>query len=275
MFSAFNQRFVPPRLISSLLVGLSALALTLGLGAAPASAQDLTELVRTSKHAVVALRVFDGFGQVVGTGSGFFIDPEGLVVTNYHVIEHGSRIEVVLSDKRTLNVLGTRALDKAHDLAMLQIDTPHAVPTLSLADALPEEGQKIVVLGNPRGLTFSTTEGIISAIRTEDDLPEDLEVSTTIQFSAPISPGSSGSPLMNLEGRVVGVVVSQITNGQNLNFAIPASRVAQLLSAASTSATAAPLGSGLAAVATPSYLANLTISLLFFGGIYLGFRYLR
>lgn len=241
----------------------------------PAAARDLTDLVSRSKPSVVALRVFDGFGREVGTGSGFFIDTNGLVVTNYHVIEDGARIEVVLSDKKTLNVVGTLAKDKTRDLAVVKVDTGGTVQPLVLADRdTVQEGQEIVVLGHPMGLTFSTSEGIVSALRADEELPKGVQ-GPVLQISAPISPGSSGSPVMNLEGQVVGVVVSQLVSGQNLNFAIPASSVHVLLAQVDASAAPNALAGGLGKVTQPSFLRNLVISLLFFAALYGGYRYLR
>lgn len=257
---------------------IAALVLLLPLavaGGRAALAQDLEDLVRRSKHSVVALKIYDGLGREIGTGSGFFIDPEGLVVTNHHVIEEGARVEAVLADQRTLPVPGYLAVDETNDLAVLRVATPAAVPPLFLADSSTvREGQRIVVLGNPRGLSFTTSDGIISAVRADGELPSGVQV-PLIQISAPISPGSSGSPVMNLEGLVVGVAVSQFLDGQNLNFAVPSQAVRELLDTVDAGAEPRPFGGGLARVKKPSFVRNLVISVVAFGFLFAAFRYLR
>lgn len=241
-------------------------------GAQP-QAQDLSALADRTRHAVVYLRILDAFGGELGSGSGFFVDPEGLIVTNYHVVEPGSRLEAVLSNKRTLEVVGVVATDEANDLAVVKVDEG-PFPALELADSSAVvPGQRVVVLGSPRGLTGSLSEGIVSAVRGRNELPGEPHM-PVLQITAAISPGSSGSPVMDLEGRVVGVAVSQVVVGQNLNFAVPSTAVRELLGRVDADVAPRPLG-GVAGAGTWTYARNLAVSLLFFGAIYWGFRYLR
>ena len=108
-------------------------------------------------------------------------------------------------------------------MALLKVDAPaNLVRPLSLDRTSPQEGESVVVIGNPFGLEGSVTNGIVSAVR---DIPGFGRI---IQITAPISPGSSGSPVVNMQGQVIGVATLQITGGQSVNFAIPSERIAQL-----------------------------------------------
>jgi len=115
------------------------------------------------------------------------------------------------------------ATDEEGDLALLSVDMPPDRPRASeLSSVLPDEGEQIVVIGNPLKLEGSVTDGIVSAVR---EVPN---VGKILQITAPISHGNSGSPVFNMKGEVVGVVTVKVTNGQNINLAISAARVSQL-----------------------------------------------
>src|SRR5438445_6910020 len=186
-------------------------------------AQDqLSDLVRRIKPSAVAIETFDARGEKLTRGSGFFIDKDR-VVTNRHVIDGAFRAEVHLSSGNSFQVKNVLAVDAEGDVALLKVDAPaNLVRPLSLDRTSPQEGESIVVIGNPFGLEGSVTNGIVSAVR---DIPGFGRI---IQITAPISPGSSGSPVVNMQGQVIGVATLQITGGQSVNFAIPSERIAQL-----------------------------------------------
>jgi tetratricopeptide (TPR) repeat protein len=194
------------------------------------AAQDLLpELVRRIKPSAVAIETFDVRGEKLTRGSGFFIDNDR-VVTNRHVIENAHRAEVHLFNGNTYPVKGVVAVDAEGDIAVLRVDAPpNQVRPLSLDRTSPQEGESVVVIGNPLGLEGSVTNGIVSAVR---DIPTFGRI---IQITAPISPGSSGSPVVNMQGQVIGVATLQITGGQSINFAIPSERISQLQSGAAVS----------------------------------------
>ncbi len=186
--------------------------------------ENLPELVRRVKPAIVAIVTYDASGAALTTGSGFFLRP-GQVVTNLHVIRGARRCEVkTLEGKgRVYPVAGLLDVDEEGDLALLSVEMPPSRTRSSqLATLLPEEGEKIFVIGNPLKLEGSVSDGIVSAVR---ELPN---IGKIIQITAPISHGNSGSPVFNLKGQVVGVVTIKVTNGQNINLAIGAARVRQL-----------------------------------------------
>ena len=171
--------------------------------------------------------VYNFFFQAVpqqGQGSGFVLDKEGHILTNFHVIEGANRgIEVQLSNKRRYQakVIGT---DRPHDLALLKIDAPDLQP-VTLADSSQlNVGQKVYAIGNPFGLSGTMTRGIISSIRSirnEDGAP----IEDAIQTDAAINPGNSGGPLLNSHGEVIGINTMIASNGADqssgIGFAIP------------------------------------------------------
>src|SRR4030095_3552181 len=202
------------------IIKLSAVTLVLALSVA---AQDfLPELVKRIKPSSVAIETFDGKGNTLSRGSGFFVAPDR-VVTNRHVIERSSRVEIHLLNGKKYVVKGVLAVDGEGDLAMLQVDVPKefALP-LPIVRSVPQEGESIVVVGNPFGLEGSVSNGIVSAVR------EISGYGKIIQITASISPGSSGSPVVNMAGQVIGVATLQAAEGQSLNFAVPAERIFQL-----------------------------------------------
>jgi len=167
-------------------------------------------------------------GGGVATGSGFLIDTEGHIVTNNHVVEGADKVEVKLgsSDKTyTAEVVGT---DPATDVALLKVDAPtDSLHPLALGDSSKVEvGEPVVAIGNPFGLDRTVTAGIVSAIQRQIQAPNGFSISHVIQTDAAINPGNSGGPLIDSEGRVIGIN-SQIQTGGGGNgnvgigFAVP------------------------------------------------------
>ena len=184
-------------------------------------AQDGVTVAKNTFPFTVSIVMQDQFKKPLSLGSGFIIGP-GKVVTNVHVIE-GAHYGDVIEDKSgiTHKIAGYTAIDKKNDLILLSIPTLNS-NGLMLSDSIPEVGQKIFAIGNPKGLSGTISEGIISGIRI-------LENNNLYQITAPISPGSSGGPVLNTKGNVIGVSVASLTSGQNLNFAIPAKYVKNLI----------------------------------------------
>src|SRR6188474_2644676 len=202
---------------------LAPLLLALLLAAQIRASQDiLPELVRRIKPSAVAIETFDSRGEKLSRGSGFFVEVDR-IVTNRHVLEGAYRAEVHSSTGAVFPVKGVLAIDAEGDLALLKIDAPTPpVRALPLDRTSPQEGESVVVIGNPLGLEGSVTNGIVSAVR---DIPTFGRI---IQITAPISAGSSGSPVVNMQGQVIGIATLQITGGQSVNFAIPSERISQL-----------------------------------------------
>ena len=260
-----------PRL--GLLVALTTLAL---LSAAPAAAQDIKALLKQSRGSVFLLRLFDASGLEVGSGTGFLVQ-EGVVVTNDHVVEPASRIAVVVSDERTVDALGVIARDPDNDLALLKVPALGVPPLPVETSATLEPGDRIIVLGNPLGLSGTVSDGIVAALRPQGLGPESrdfFEKTPLVQITAPISSGSSGSPVLNSRGAVVGVAVSQYVYGQNLNFAIPADSLIALMARRPLDQLESPLAAAGQADRWV-YLRNLGISAAVFVAIFLALRRLK
>jgi S1-C subfamily serine protease len=200
------------------------LSVVLSLAPLVHAQETLPALVKRVKPSVVAIATYDATGEALMTGSGFFLAP-GQVVTNLHVIRGAARAEIKTLDGKgkVYPVSGALAIDEEGDLALLGVDMPlDRVRSTELARDLPDEGEAIFVIGNPLKLEGSVSDGIVSAVR---EVPNSYRI---IQITAPISHGNSGSPVFNLRGQVLGVVTVKVTNGQNINLAIAAGRVAQL-----------------------------------------------
>lgn len=158
-------------------------------------------------------------------GSGFLVRPSGVFVTNFHVVERAIAVSMKLPDGREFPVTGIVALNPDLDLAIFKIEANNLpVVTLGDSDAV-KVGERIVAIGSPMGLENTVSDGLVSAIR-EGEAPGEK----VFQISSPISPGSSGGALLNMKGEVIGVTFAQLTEGQNLNFAIPINFVKQLIS---------------------------------------------
>jgi serine protease Do len=177
------------------------------------------EIVEASKPAVVRVEV--GPDRV---GTGFVIDKSGLIATNLHVVFNSDDIKVILLDGAKYPAVRIVAFDPQHDLAVLDIDPPKAIPALKLGDSSAlAPGDFVLAIGNPLGvLDYTVSDGLLSAVR---QFGPDVEL---LQITAPISQGSSGGPLFNNYGEVIGVVNAYLGGGQNLNFAIPAKYLRQL-----------------------------------------------
>jgi S1-C subfamily serine protease len=196
----------------------------------------LVELYQRLVPGVVSVQVLqrDQSGQLGGgSGSGFFYDDRGHIVTNAHVVEDAEMVDVVLYDETILpaEVVG---LDDDSDLAVLKVDLPaSALTVLPLADSdavLP--GQEVIAIGNPFGRQSSMTYGIISAVgRTIVGLTP-FSIPQAIQTDAAINPGNSGGPLLNLRGEVIGVnaqIESAVRANAGVGFAIPSNIVARVV----------------------------------------------
>jgi tetratricopeptide (TPR) repeat protein len=189
-----------------------------------AASADLTGVVKRVQPAVAMLITYDIDREVGGIGSGFFVDETGLLITNYHVLKGAYSAEVKTYDGRRFPISAIIAQDRSADIIKVVVDIgKERVPAVAVTDRLPSIAERVVVVGNPLGLEQTVSEGIVSAIR---DMPS---IGSFFQISAPISPGSSGSPVLSLAGEVLGIATFQSMQGQNLNFAIAGKSIAGLI----------------------------------------------
>lgn len=204
--------------------------------------QRAKEIAKNCLPSTVSLIMEDNFKQPISLGSGFIIE-NGKIVTNLHVIEGAKYGYVLVNSSSTKHkIQGYFAIDKQNDLAILSVPTI-TEKSLPLVTTTPEIGEEIYAIGNPKGLSGTISEGIISGIR-------DLGNKKLVQITAPISPGSSGGPVINNYGQVIGVAVGTLTSGQNLNFAIPSSILMSLISKSNNLLTNLNISKGAAAPKT-------------------------
>src|SRR5262249_9251697 len=157
-----------------------------------------------------------------GLGTGFIVGADGLIATNLHVIGEARPVSVRLADGKKYEVTAVHASDRSLDLALLKIDAKGLTP-LELADSdKVKNGQAVLTLGNPHGLEHSVTSGVVSGKREIDGLKMS-------QIALPIEQGNSGGPLLDMQGRVVGVITLKSLVTANLGFAVPANLLKPLL----------------------------------------------
>lgn len=204
----------------------------------PAANRPLTpkDIVQRSSPAIVRIEANGPAGEQFGTG--FILDKNGLVATNLHVIAGTSDIKVKLNDGTLYPVMRVENVDPMRDLVVVRFNPPRPMPTLRLGDSSKvATGEKVVAIGNPLGVFENTvSEGLISSVRevcskadvkaNSESCPDEL---TLLQISAPISQGSSGGPLFNQLGEVVGVTTAIIASGQLINFAMPVNYLKPLI----------------------------------------------
>ncbi len=218
--------------VFALMVGMVVPALA-QTGATP---QDFTEVYEQVSDSVVSINVIaraegavpGNDGTVVGGGTGFVLDNEGHIMTNNHVVDGATEIEISFRDG-TLAAATVVGLDPDSDLAVLQVDLPDeelaALQPVTFADsAAIEIGDPVLAIGSPFGQDWTLTSGIVSAVGRSIQGLTQFSVGGVIQTDAAINPGNSGGPLLDLEGRVLGVnsqIISGTRSSSGIGFAVP------------------------------------------------------
>ncbi|HEX6367460.1 MAG TPA: S1C family serine protease [Longimicrobium sp.] len=194
-----------------------------------ARAQSLTprEIAAAAQRATVQIRALDARGGVSGLGSGFFVSPDGVIVTNFHVIQNAHALQVETFDGEVYDNVYHVTSDPRRDVAVLKVPVEGAVTLRLGSDTAAVVGAEVYAMGHPLGQTSTFSDGLVSADRTVRGV-------SMIQISAPISSGSSGGPVMDGRGEVIGVATMVMTGGQNLNYAVPVRYVRPLLGTGDT-----------------------------------------
>lgn len=231
--SAMSERASNSVLFSNLLFGILVLVL-LGLCWKPevleaaekkptkSQVPNIASLAEKLKPSVVVVRQFGRQGRQEGVGTGFVVAKDGLIATCYHVVGEARPISVELADGRKFEVNEVYASDRRLDLAVLRVRA-EGLPALKLGDSMAlKQGETVLALGNPAGLEQSIVQGIVSARRDFDGIE-------MIQLAMPIEHGNSGGPLLDLQGRVHGLLNMKSAVTANLGFAIPSSALQSLL----------------------------------------------
>jgi hypothetical protein len=185
--------------------------------------KDIPSIAKAANGAIVTI-VTAANDKPIALGTGFLVSPDGVIVTNYHVIKTGNVAVVKFPDGTALSVDGVLASDKVRDLAIIKIHgKTFRSLTLGNSDRV-QIGEDVVAIGNPLGLELTVSNGILSGVRTVEK-----EGGKFLQVTAPISHGSSGGPLFNMAGEVIGITAMYFEGGENLNFAIPVNDAKLLL----------------------------------------------
>ncbi len=240
------EQSATPRVCTRWLVGvtLAWAGLTGICLSAPARASELrrTAIVRAveeTRDAVVNIhgrktvrdeepRSADHFRQVNGMGTGVVIDPRGYVVTNYHVVEGVSRIQVTLADNQTV-LAQLVAHDQKTDLAVIKLAVDRLMPVIRIGTSSDLMlGEPVIAIGNAYGYSHTVTRGIISALNRAVQVSDEQSYDSLIQTDASINPGNSGGPLLNIDGEMIGVNVAVRVGAQGIGFAIPVDEVMEV-----------------------------------------------
>ena len=183
----------------------------------------LPGIIKRIQPSTVAVRIYNEKGKLKSQGSGFFVSPTGQIITNRHVLEGASKSEIKTAQGEIYPVTHILAEDKQADLVLACVDIGTAsVSPLKLSDSLPQAGQRVAVIANSPGLEEPVSDGLVLAV---------LDISVfgkIIQLSVPLSPGSSGSPVVNMKGQVIGVATFSTLEKQTRHFAMSSQRAAKL-----------------------------------------------
>ena len=186
-----------------------------------------SDLYKYVKSSVVVVQANDSKNEPICQGTGFFIDQAGYIITNFHIIDGSSKVNVTTADGHSYPVKNVLAKDISSDLACLSVDIPsQLVYPIRVNTTPPEVGEEILVIGYPEGpggLVQSMTRGIVSSVQTLNEYGE------VIQVDAAVSRGASGSPLVNMKCEAIGVTTFGYIKGQNQNFAVSCMQVSKLI----------------------------------------------
>ena len=187
---------------------------------------SVADVVRENRESVVIVKTAEGIG------SGFFINNDGYIVTNKHVLPNTGQAEIKTARGTVFKIHRVVYEDLDADLVIASTDAPpQESKPVKIRAVLPESGEKVIVIGNPLGLEQTVSDGIVSAVRRNQNAVD------FIQVTAPVSAGNSGGPLLNMRGEVIGVATFQYRSGQNLNFCVAASRIVALQQGSQTHST--------------------------------------
>ncbi|NCC62121.1 MAG: serine protease [Verrucomicrobiae bacterium] len=186
----------------------------------PSHGQDMSDVVQKVLRSVVV--ILGSSSDKTALGSGFFVTPQGDVLTNYHVVENMTSIAVRLHNKN-IYPAQIRAFDKERDVAVMATRVPASMfSVLPLAANTPSVGTTVFAIGAPEGLEQSVSDGLVSGLRAFGN-------TQYLQISCPVSQGSSGGPVINIHGEAIGIAAFTFSKGQNLNFAVPSTTLKQFV----------------------------------------------
>ena len=223
-----TDRLFRSSILAVLLIGVGAfvpgVAAAQGVAASPSPAPRLSppEIAARASAALVGIVAVNAAGEEFGQGSGFFVNDSGVIVTNLHVVDGAHKLRIKTSTGEIYDTAYLRHVEERRDIAVLHILATRT-PYLRLGDDPARQiGDRVFAMGNPMGMDATFSDGMLSARRM-------LDGTQMLQITAPISPGSSGGPVLGEDGLVIGVATAQLTEGQNLNLVVPAHYVLPML----------------------------------------------
>jgi serine protease Do len=188
----------------------------------PSKAKTVEQIAEAVHPSIAVLTVSGRDGNDASLGTGFVVSADGLIATNFHVIDVGRAVTVELADGKRYDATEVHAADRERDLAVIRINAK-GLTALKLGDSKAmKDGQAVVAIGNPRGLKRSVVTGVLSSRREVEGRP-------VLQLAMPVEPGNSGGPVLDMDGRVVGVVSSKSLVTPNLGFAVAVESLKPLL----------------------------------------------
>ena len=181
--------------------------------------RNLQDIIEDTKRATVTVYTFDEYGSPLGSGSAFFIDKDGTAITNYHVLDGATKATVKTFDGKEYEIDSVLVSNRKKDIVKFSLRNSgnNEFKYLTFANEAPQQGDKVYNISSPLGLEQTFSDGVISATRSDSH-------GEVIQITAPISPGSSGSAIINEKGEVIAVATYLMKGGQNLNFGVRLSR---------------------------------------------------
>jgi hypothetical protein len=214
-------------------------------GARGQTAQPSSEqIIARVSPSVAIILTGEGAGRLSGVGSGVIVRSDGILLTAYHVIKDAKEVQVRLKSGETYDHVELVGVDQRRDVAALRIpaiDLPAVSPAPT---SQAQAGEPVYVVSNPSGLSWSASAGILSAVRPVSEVAPERSGYSVLQFTAPVSPGSSGGVVVDSKGRALGIVVFS-EQGQGLNFAVPIQNVFDLAEQSASQPTQLPSGSNL------------------------------
>lgn len=219
-----NERTEPLMLPATRALPLIVAAWILCAGSIRAyAAQSTADVLAKARPAVVTVLAFDESGKQCALGSGFVVRADGVIVTAWHVLAGASKVRIKFATGKSYELLSVVAVDEKKDYAVLKIDASNLRALEFGNSEMLRQGDRVYALGSPLGFEQTATDGIVSAIRLMPGIGKLLQV------SAAISPGSSGGPVLNARGQVVGIAILKAVAGEDLNFAVTINLVKSMI----------------------------------------------
>jgi hypothetical protein len=223
--------------LSILLSALFVFQLPIFAQSTSASSEKIVEKTMSS---VVLVLTGKGDGLLDKFGSGIIVRNDGVILTAYHVVKDATQVQIRLKNGEIYDKVDLLGFDERRDVAAIKISATD-LPTAEIRNEEAKTGGKVFVISNPQSLNWTIADGLLSSLRLADEIPNAGRGFRVLQFSAPVSAGSSGGLLTDENGQAIGLIVASFSSGQNLNFAIPISSVKGL---ADTSQKTMSFGNG-------------------------------